>query len=63
MRSKDPAVGGIKGWPKIAGRLLNEFMTTRMTGAIAIAGLDQATAESLVAELTVRADAAPGDAT
>lgn len=44
--------------------LANVTITTASAaGAVAIAGLDQATAESLVAELTARADASPGDAT
>ena len=37
--------------------------TASAAGALSIAGLDQATAESLVAELTAKAEAAGGDAT
>ena len=44
--------------------LANVTITTASAaGAVSIAGLDQRTAEALVAELTARADAAPGDAT
>ena len=44
--------------------LANVTITTASAaGALSIAGLDQATAESLVAELTAKAEAAGGDAT
>ena len=44
--------------------LANVTITTASAaGAIGIGGLDQATAEALVAELTARAEAAGGDAT
>ena len=44
--------------------LANVTITTASAaGAIAIAGLDQGTAEALVAELTAKAEAAGGDAT
>jgi membrane protein YdbS with pleckstrin-like domain len=44
--------------------LANVTITTASAaGALSIGGLDQATAESLVAELTAKAEAAGGDAT
>lgn len=44
--------------------LANVTITTASAaGALTISGLDQRTAEDLVAELTAKADAVPGDAT